>query len=147
MIDLFDKLGQQLNDMIGSHENNNVAWAISNLPGYAEGGEVSDDNSLLGVLKATGKAAKDTFNNRDNILGNYTNSPTYQAQHYAQFGKFFTGAEQGNRYTDRYKQPEQSKPQPSASPTEFYAKWYNRLREFAQASEVANMGDVKTKSV
>lgn len=161
MMDLFDRLGGTLNDAIGSHDNNNVGWAHEQIFGskaFADGGEVGDttdltnnnDNSAFGYLKSAANAAKPFTNGRQDtsaVGGNYTNSPEYMMQKFSQLGKFFSGAESGNKYTDRYANPQQTNPAQSTKATDFYAKWYENMRRFAEAEEVTNRGQVKTKSV
>lgn len=159
MIDMFDTLGNILNDAIGSHENNNVGHVVKEMYGYAQGGAVNDladttdDNVNLdnpgSIVRALGKAAGPVYGKSgdDSALGKQSsyNSPTFLAKHFTDIGKFFSGAEPGNRYTDRYKNPEQTKPLQSENPTTFYARWYNQNREAAQAEEIANRGQVTVR--
>lgn len=150
MIDFFDTLGNTLNDIVNSHPNNNMGWAGQQVFGYAEGGEVTDTVSTPGVLQALATAGKQTMNNSRQdtsyIGGNFINSPTYMMQHYSQLGKFFTGAEPGNLYTNRYKSPEPSKPPVAENPNDFYARWYMSMRRFAEAEEVASRGQPQVRS-
>lgn len=152
MNDLFDSLGNQLYDIIDNHENNNVGWMLKQfalVKGFDEGGVVDDSiESGGGTLGVIGKAVGKTLKQDTSALGgNFVNSPTYLAQHYTQAGKFFTGAEQGNKYTDHFQTPEKTKSPTSENPTDFYARWYNRMREFAEASEVANRGQTTVRGV
>lgn len=148
MIDFFDNLGNMLNDMIGTTQNNNVGWAGKQIFGYAEGGEVEDPGSAAGLFHAVAGAAKNTMNRQDTsaLGGNFVNSPTYMMQHFSQLGKFFNGAEPGNQYTNHYKPPEPSKPPQAADPNDFFAKWYMSMRKFSEAAEVADRGNVITRS-
>lgn len=150
MMDLWDKLGATLSDIIGSHDNNHVGWAGENIIGYAEGGEVSDPLSTSGILQSIGTAAKPVVDKGygHGALGVFTNSPTYIMQHYAQLGKFFTGTGNSNPYNTSFKQPqERDSPTPEAAdPNEFYAKWYAQMRKFAEAEEVASRGKPNIRS-
>ena len=153
MMDLWDKLGAELNDIIGSHENNNVGWMYNQIypKHFDEGGVATSDTdpSLMGTLKTVAKGVKDTYGGRQDtsaLGGNFVNSPTYLMQHYYNAGKFFTGAESGNKYTDRYQNPHQSKVTQGEPASNFYAKWYETMRRFAEASEVANRGQTTVRS-
>lgn len=161
-MDQFDRLGDQLNDIIGDHKNNNVKYMAEQVFGFASGGAVlepSDDSAAasdtdlsnpLNLARAVAKAGKTVYgggDNADSALGKLSsyNSPLFLTGHIQAAGKFFNGAEPGNLYTNRYKQPEPNKPTASENPTDFYARWYNRMREFAQASEVADRGQSQVR--
>ncbi len=150
MIDFFDTLGNTLNDIIGSHGNNNVGWAGKQVFGYAEGGEVSTDDFNPGTALGSALiAAKQTYGGKQDtsyIGGNFINSPSYMMQHFSQLGKFFHGGEPGNLYTNRFKQPEPTKTQAMENPNAYYSQWYERMRNFAQAEEVANRGQPQIRS-
>ena len=150
MIDFFDSLGNTLNDIIGSHSNNSVKWAGSQILNFAEGGVVNEPPSTPGLLQSAFQAAKQTMNSGKQdtsyLGGSFLNSPTYLMQHYSQLGKFFHGGEAGNAYTNRFKQPEPGKPPAAADPNHFYNQWYDAMRRFAQARETVEAGQVTVRS-
>lgn len=146
MMDLWDRLGATLSDIIGSHDNNHVGWAGENIVGYAEGGEVSDPLSTSGILSSIGNAAKPAVDKGygHGALGVFTNSPTYIMQHYAQLGKFFSYP--GNSYNTSFKQPQEGPAPEAADPKDFFSKWYESMRRFAQAEEIATRGQPQIRS-
>ena len=159
MIDLFDQLGNSLNDLIGSHENNNVGHAGVHL--FASGGLASSDDlsdpqeglSLSSVIRDTARAANQgVFNNSANpSMGDRItsyNSPLFLTGHLASaWGHFFRGPEPNPGGTNQPPQkPQAGKATQSENPTDFYARWYNRMREFAQAEEVSNRGQSQIRT-
>lgn len=145
-MDLFDKLGGILSDTIGSHDNNHVGWAGENIIGYAEGGEVGDPLSAGNLLQSIGNAAKPAIDNGygNATLGKFYNSPVYIASHYSQLGKFFNYP--GNSYNTTVKQPQPNAPAEAEDPKDFYSRWYESMRRFAQAEEVATRGQPQVRS-
>jgi len=161
----FDQLQNQLADAI-DHDTNNVGHFATQVFRFAQGGAVSsadpglmEASSELGLTQKIINAAQKTTTGADASAsgGKYGDSPTgagfynsapYIASHYSQLGKFFgSGTESGNKYTDHYTTPQKEQPVQSQNPEDFYARWYNRLRNFAQATEVADRGQttVRTK--
>ncbi len=164
----FDKLQNELADAIDP-ENNNVGHFVEQVfgtpKGFAQGGAVSsvdpgiaEEGSALGSMqKIVNAAQKSTIGANasasggrfgDSPLGQgFYNSAPYIASHYTQLGKFFSGADPGSKYTDRYESPQKGQPAQSQNPEDWYAKFYNRLRNFAQATEIAGRGQetVRTK--
>jgi len=160
----FDKIQQELADAIDP-ETNTVGHFVEQIygtpKGFAAGGLAGDsglaeESSNIGLLqKLTNAAQKTTIgadssaNAFDNPLGKQSSygSPTFLASHYTQLGKFFgSGQEPGNRYTDHYTTPQKGQPAQSQNPEDFYARWYNRLRNFAQATEIADRGQTTIRS-
>lgn len=127
---------------------NTVGHAIGNIFGGAQDDiTTTPDSSNLGqkVGKLFSGLGKQDPN--ENALGmKFYNSPLYLTSHYMQLGKFFQGTEPGNYYTNRYTTP--PKPQPIQAETvpNLYARWYQRMREFAEAEEVSNTGKVTVRS-
>ena len=160
----FDQLQNQLADAI-DHDTNNVGHFATQVFGFAQGGAVSsadpglvEANSDIGLTQRIINAAQKTTTGADATAsgGRYGDSPLgagfynsapYIASHYTQLGKFFSGADPGSKYTDHYTTPQKEQPVQSQNPEDFYARWYNRMRNFAQAEEVAAKGQttVRTK--
>lgn len=160
MIDFFDTLGNSLNDLIGSHENNHVGHAGTQL--FASGGLVGDNGSLSdpqdglslsSVIRDTSRAANaGVFSNSSNpAMGDKItayNSPLFFTSHLTSaWGNFFHGPQPSPGSTNQPgKQPQGGKAAQSENPTDFYARWYNRMREFAQAEEVADRGQSQIRT-
>jgi hypothetical protein len=161
----FDQQQQKLADAIDP-ETNTVGHFVEQIygpvKGYAQGGAVdpglSETGSDLGIMqKIIGAANKSTTGADatasggrygDSPLGQgFYNSAPYIASHYTQLGKFFgPGTEPGNKYSDHFTQPQKSQPVQSQNPEDFYARFYNRMRNMAQAEEIANRGQTTVKS-
>lgn len=154
----FTKLGHQLYDIIGSPDNNTVAHASTQLfaQGFSEGGIVGDesttrltDNDPLGVNSLIRQGSKSLSKGLSNASTNY--DKTFKEQmtmgHFIHnnFGTFFKGADTGGTNTQA-KPPTPAKGTTAVDPTEFYARWYNSMRQFAQASEVAQHGQTTVRS-
>ena len=155
----FTKVGNQLYDLIGSTENNTVGSVADNIfaTGFAEGGLVGDesatrltDNDPLGVNSMIKQGAKSI----NKTLAGKASDPnkTFREHmtnlHYIQsnFGHFFKGADTGGT-NQQMKPPTQTKAAPdAATPSEFYARWYDSMRKFAEAGEVAQRGQTTVRS-
>lgn len=164
MIDMFDRLGDTLNGLIGSHQNNNVKYAHEQV--FAGGGfagltcgvsnAVNSDSSLGSLLRnpsGCSSALKIAGAPQTNIFGgaekNYYSSPFAIGAHIqGSFGNFFRGVNADPGSTNKsVGKPQEGKPPPqSETPNDFYARWYNRMRQFAEAEEVAGRGQVQTRS-
>lgn len=155
----FTKVGNQLYDIIGSAENNTVGNASSQIfaTGYAEGGLVGDESATrltdtdpLGVNSMIKQGAK-SINKSFSDKGKDPNKAFREQMtnmHYIQsnFGQFFKGADTGGTNTAP-KAPTQTKGVAEAvNPSEFYARWYESLRRFAEAQEVAQRGHQTVRS-
>lgn len=156
MIDFFDKLGTALNGIIGSPENNNVKYAIGEIfpQKFAAGGAVTDTGpegdplSLNNVFRNTVQAAGKTANDSYNAMGKHSayNDPYFLTSHIQNaYGRFFSGADTGST-NKPIQQPQQAKPLQSEDPQTFYARWYQRMRNFAEAEEVASRGQTQIRS-
>jgi len=159
----FDQQQRALADAIAP-ETNNVGHFIEQIygPGYAQGGVVdpglSQESSELGMTQRIIAAANKSTTGADATAsgGRYGDSPLgqgfynsapYIASHYTQLGKFFgSGTEAGNRYTDHFVPPEKSQPVKSQDPEDFFARWYNRMRNFSQSEEVASRGQSQVRT-
>jgi hypothetical protein len=147
MNDVFDSLGNILNDMISDPSKNNVGWAYEQLfpvQEFAEGGYVED------YIKGIGSAAKQTMSSssRSDPLGaGFYSSPAHVANSMTNMGKFFHVSNPTEMNVSRFnKDQDASKSPKSEDPNEFYAKWYMSLRRFAEASEVASRGQAGVRS-
>lgn len=151
---MFDRLGATLGDYLGSHENNNVGYIGKKVFGFDEGGAVDttdntpDTPTWLKAINSVAGAAKQTIDKGYGYgaTGSFYNSPAYIASHYTALGKFFNSAEPGNKYTDRYISPTKVDNPQIEDPETFYARWYNRMRNFAQAEEIAGHGQPTVRS-
>lgn len=160
MLEIFDQLGNTLNDLIGSHENNHVGHAGTQL--FASGGLVGGDEGisdpqeglgLSSIMRDTARAANQgVFQNSSNpAMGDKItayNSPLFFTSHLTSaWGNFFHGPQPNPGGTNTSpQQPGKGKAAQSENPTDFYARWYNRMREFAQAEEVANRGQSQVRT-
>lgn len=155
MQQFFDKIQSQLADMLSNPNDNNVGYFIKEIfnneppKGFAEGGlateasDISMTQRIANAANQTTTALDKSMTGRygDTALGeSYTNSAPYIASHYTQLGKFFSGAEPGNKYTDRFESPIKGQAPKSESPNTFYSRWYEGQRRFSEASEIANAG-------
>lgn len=166
MLSWFDKQQQLLADEI-TPDTNTVGQVVKEIykdnspQGFASGGSVTDPSisaentdlslqSRIANLANSGVVAADKAvagRYDDSPLGTgFYNSPVYITQHYSQMGKFFSGAEPGNAYTNRYVTPQKTNPVASTDPSDFFAEWYNKMRNFAQAREVAGTGEAEVRS-
>ncbi len=160
MLDWMDEQQQKLADNIDPTQNN-VGHFIKQIylaQGGVTGGSGNIDTSLSSSdMAAINSEAKQGVTGADSSteraantgLGTgqgFYNSPVYIASHYSQLGKFFTGAEPGNAYTNRYTVPQKTPAPQSEDPDIFYAKWYSKMRQFAQAEEVSGAGQAEVRS-
>lgn len=165
MISWFDTMQERLADAIDP-STNTVGHFIKQIyaaPGFASGGSVNDtlnsDHELtdMSVLKNIANQAKASTTTADasvsggkfgdTALGSaFYNSPAYIMQHYSQLGKFFSGAESGNKYTDHYAVPQKTQAPVSEDPNDFYARFYNKMRQFAQAEEITGAGQAEVRT-
>lgn len=154
----FSKLGKELYDIIGSPERNNVGHAADQLfgKGYASGGIVGDesgtkltDNDPLGVNSSIKQAGNNLTKSVSNTANNYDRAFKEQMTitHFIHnnFGSFFKPSDTGGT-NEKMKTPMPTKSNTAVDPSEFYAKWYNAMRQFAEASEVASRGQTKVQS-
>jgi len=167
MMDLFDTLGRSLNFLVDSHENNNVSYAAQGM-GYATGGVVggitknegvdpysdsgtsgSDAAALRQQLAANAKssASSPDFNIFGGRETNYYNSPEGITQRISSgWGHFFSPQMNSGGTDAAMQKPGKSKPETSSNPDDFYAHWYLKMRQFAQAEEVADRGQSQIKT-
>lgn len=165
MLDLFDTLGRSLNFLVDSHENNTVGYAAQGM-GYATGGVVGGITKNEGVDPYTDSGGSDTAALRQqlaanakssisapdlNVFGgketNYYNSPEGITQRITSgWGRFFSPQMNSGGTDSPIQKPGKNKAAESTNPTDFYARWYNRMREFAQAEEVANRGQSQVRT-
>lgn len=132
--DMFAGQAEQYADASGPNPDDNTVGAA--VPKIYGTDDTTDDNGLLAAVSKSAKDFKITTGTEK-----YTNSPTYFAQHMTQLGKFFgAGVGSGNEYTNRIQAPARSKATQATNPEDFYAQWYNRMRNFSQAEEVASRG-------
>lgn len=154
----FDATQKQLAGLINSPADNNVGHFVKeifNTQGFAGGGladtdglrSESNDLSLTQrILSSVDKGVSGADSAAlgkagDNPLGGgFYNSAPYIASHYTNLGKFFSGAEPGNYYTNKYEQPVKGQAPKSDSPNTFYSQFYEGMRRFSEASEIANAG-------
>lgn len=167
MLDWFDNQQQLLADTIDP-TTNNVGHFIKEIYGFPKGfasGGLANDNSLsvdnestnLALLQRIANEAKASTTAADTAASGgrfgdtatgsgFYNSPAYMMQHYSQLGKFFSGSDHGSKYTDNYRTPQKMPAPTSEDPTTFYANWYNRMREFAEAAEVIGTGQAEVRT-
>lgn len=164
MLTWFDQMQQRLADEIDP-TTNNVGHFIKEIyrspQGFAAGGvagstnleDAGEKSDIASMQQIANQAKKDTTgadgNTRygDTALGqSFYNSPAYLMQHFSQLGKFFSGAEPGNKYNDRYAVPPKTQPVQAESPDDFYSRWYSKMRQFAEANEVVGAGSVEVRS-
>lgn len=153
----FNKLGTQLYDIIGDPENNTVKHAVNQIfpKGFASGGIVGDegdrltDNDPLGVnslIHKEGNAlAKGVSSAADAYGSSFKNQMTLGHFIHNNFGSFFKGADPGGT-NDKMKQPTPTKPTAATDPNDYYSKWYESMRRFAEAGEVAARGQAQVRS-
>ena len=161
MIDFLDQMQNQLISYIDEPKQNSVGHFANTVFNFAGGGLSSDENpyttssadnnlnnSDISFVQRMANATTKAIN-ADNPMKGYGssplgygfyNSPAYLAARFTDLGRFFTQSEPGNFYTNRYKQPEPGQPVKSEDPVAFYSRWYERMRNFAQAEEVATRG-------
>jgi hypothetical protein len=82
----------------------------------------------------------------ENYRTDFFHSPLYTTRQYQEMGKFFSPTEPGNFYTNRYAQPRKNQPVQSTKASDFYERWYERMRNFAQGEEVATRGQPQIRS-
>lgn len=161
MIDFFDRLGETLNDIIGTHANNNVSHAVDNIypKKFAAGGAVTRDNvtdngtlgdplSTQNIFRSSVDALNKTVNDPYSAGGRHSayNDPFFLTPHIQNsYGRFFTGADPGST-NKPIQQPQPNKPLQSEDPETFYSRWYQRMRNFAEADEVASRGQTITRT-
>lgn len=155
----FNKLGSQLYDIIGSPENNTVGYAASQIfsKGYASGGVVTDedgtrltDSDPIGVnsliRKAGNSLTKGLSTAADTYGKSFKDQMTMGHFIHTNFGQFFKGADPGGT-NQQIKMPTNSvKATQATDPTEYYSRWYESMRRFAQANEVAAHGQQTVRS-
>ena len=166
MITWFDSQQQKLADGIDPITNtvgHFVKEIYKSPQGFASGGladnklSVDDESTNLALLRNIANEAKAGTTGADAIASGgkygdsatgsgFYNSPAYLMQHYSQLGKFFSGAEPGNAYTNRYAIPQKQTRPPSEDPNDYYARWYDKMRQFAEAREVAGTGEAEVRS-
>lgn len=146
MMDVFDRLGETLNDMIGGHGNNSVGWAADQLfaqpQGFSEGGVVGDSNDFGSYVRGIGQAASSTFKKSDPMGAGFYSSPAYIAHSMTNLGKFFNVSDPNNMNVHRFNTGDvpAGRNAKAENPDDFYAKWYMGMRRFAEAAEVASRG-------
>lgn len=168
MQDFFDSQQKTLASYLAAPEENTVNHFTGKVFGFASGGlaDSSDttDNTLgssdtgpsTSLLQRLINSAQKSFtsSNSSAFGGQYGssplgmgfyNSPAYLAARFTDLGRFFTGAEPGNFYTNRYEQPQKTPALKSEDPAAYYSRWYERMRNFAQAEEVANRGQTQVR--
>jgi hypothetical protein len=149
----FTSIGQQLYDIIGDKDNNTVGKFAQ---GFASGGIVSDesstkltDNDPLGVnsiIKQSGDAITKSFSNAaTNYDKTFRDQMTMGHFIHNNFGNFFKATDSGGTNA-AIKTPIASKATQATDPADFYAKWYEGMRRFAEASEVASRGQTTVRS-
>lgn len=160
----FDKQQAILADMLEHSQQNHVGHFADQIFGFAKGGLAggdsldtdkteANDNLLSRIATSAQKSVTGTDSSvlggkyGDSPLGaGFVNSPAYITQRYSDLGNFFKGGEPGNFYTNRYEQPVKGQSPQSAKPGDFYAQWYEGMRRFAEAKEVADAGQTTVRS-
>lgn len=135
----------------GTYDSNTDPKTDSNTGLKTEANEISLTQRLTSAADKTFNVSSDPNTNQgkygESPLGQgFYNSSPYIASHYTQLGKFFTGAGAGNEYTNRFDQPTKQPAAKSENPGDFYARWYEGMRRFAEAEEVANHGQTIARS-
>lgn len=159
MMDFFDQQQRTLIDYIDTPSQNTVGHFTNQIFNFAGGGLADNDTSLRSVssddysLQRIMNSANSAFNGNGSVkygsspLGEgFYNSAPYIASHYTNLGKFFSGAPAGNEYTNHYTQPAKNPAIKSEDPNSFYARFYEGMRRFAEAKEVADAGQTITRS-
>jgi len=153
----FSKMGTQLYDIIGSAENNTVGHVANQLfgKGYAEGGIVGDEGTKLtdydplgtnSLIHKTGTALTKGIGGAAEAYGkSFREQMTMGHFIHNNFGSFFKASDTGGT-NSQIKPPTQGKATAATDPNDFYAKWYDGMRRFAEASEVAGRGQAQVRS-
>lgn len=145
---MFQGMSDTLADTIGPDPaNNTVGYVGPQIYQDNTGNSIDDTGSDTGLIHSLAKAAKSGLNN-SSAADSFYRSPAYMAQRYTELGKFFggLGTSSGAEYTSRIKQPSHNKPAQAENPSDFYARWYNKMRQFAESSEVANRGQTTVRT-
>ena len=145
-----DNYQSQLSDMAGNDpDSNTVGSFFSKIfnPSTDTSGDSTGSNSLASTLTKAASSAASHGKYADSPLGSgFYNSPPMIAQRYMELGKFFKGAEPGNEYTNHFQTPQKPQNPKAETLNAFYNQWYEKMRQFAEAEQVATRGQVQTRS-
>lgn len=143
----FTKVGQQLYDIIGSSENNTVGYAADQIfaTGYAEGGLVGGDDPL-GVNSLIKSGMKGVSTATSNYDKTFKDQMTMGHFIHNNFGTFFKASDSGGTNKEIKSPIASTKPTTATDPNDYYARWYDSMRKFAQAAEVAQRGQTTIRS-
>lgn len=152
---MFDRLQAELADAIDP-STNTVGHFVKQIYHFAEGGLASGtENADMGFAQKIIAAGQKTIGADDaskqggkygeSPLGQgFYNSAPYIAQHYSQLGKFFNAS---TPQSERITPPQKGQPAQATDPDVFYSRWANKMREFSEASAIAERGQqqIRTK--
>jgi hypothetical protein len=148
----FDQFSNQQSDLIGSDpDNNTVGYVGSQLytPSDDSAGVAalsSLSNSTGGTSQAAKQEATFTKQEQQSPLGSPFNSPIGWVNHIMGIANYYKGAGAGNEYTNGFEKPQKNLPLQATKPEEYYAHWYNLMREYSQAEEVADKGQSQVRT-
>ena len=139
-----DGLSDEMSDAIGSDPNNNTV-------GYVASQTLTNpvqDNSNDNVLGITAQKASQALQkaSQQSPLGSPYAGPIGWTERISSLARFFNNPERGNQYTTDLKKPIPTQATKAVDPQEFYAKWYESMRRFAEAEEVASRGQTQVRT-
>lgn len=143
----YDGQSDQLSDMIGSDPADNTVGSLHDQIYPTTDSSISEDSTPLSLLKSgTAAIAKSAKSESQSPLGSIYGSPVSWINHIMGVANYFKGDAKGNEYTDNIKKPQQQEPLKAVDPNSFYSKWYESMRRFSEAEEVASRGQTQVRS-
>lgn len=140
-----DQLSDQISDHIGPNPNDNTVGNV--IPQiYPDLSGTGQDDNASPIKKALTEVQKIAKSESQSPLGTLYGSPLTWTSHITNMSQFFKGGTPGNEYTNGFKKPQQNAPLQATDPAQFYAKWFESMRRFAEASEVADRGQTTVRS-
>lgn len=141
----FDSVGNSL-AAITPQDGNTVGSYIRNMYGTNS----SDPSIIDKALNASSAPRSSTIDPGkqaaiDTLGSSFYSSAPHIAAQYTQLGKFFSGGEPGNLYTNRYEKPQEGAPLTAETPTKFQNSWFESMRDFSRAQEVADRGQSQVR--
>jgi len=139
---VFDNISNQMSDFIGADPNDNT---VSNVMDQIYPQMLDSDTGSLAKQAQKEQRAEDKYASQS-VLGSPYGGPLAWTERLTGLSRFFSGAEKGNTYTDSFKKPQQQEPVKAVDPQQFYAKWYESMRRFAEAEEVSSRGQTVVRN-